>query len=61
MIKHNKKLLVISTIISWPHPRLSQLKTVTTCLTKIEVGGEGGWDYLIADADAHRLYVSHRG
>ena len=28
-------------------------------LNRIEVGGEGGWDYLIADADAHRLYVSH--
>jgi DNA-binding beta-propeller fold protein YncE len=28
-------------------------------LAKIEVGGEGGWDYLIADSDAHRLYVSH--
>ena len=28
-------------------------------LTKINVGGEGGWDYLIADAHAHRLYVSH--
>lgn len=28
-------------------------------LTKISVGGEGSWDYLIADADAHRLYVSH--
>ncbi len=28
-------------------------------LTKIEVGGDTGWDGLIADADAHRLYVSH--
>ena len=28
-------------------------------LKKIEVGGEGGWDYLYADSDAHRLYVSH--
>lgn len=28
-------------------------------LQKIEVGGEGGWDYLFADGDAHRLYVSH--
>src|SRR5277367_5880813 len=25
----------------------------------IPVAGEGGWDYLIADADARRLYVSH--
>ncbi len=28
-------------------------------LNKIEVGGEGGWDYIIADSNAHRLYVSH--
>jgi DNA-binding beta-propeller fold protein YncE len=25
---------------------------------KIPVGGEGGWDYLTVDSDAHRLYVS---
>lgn len=28
-------------------------------LKKIQVGGEGGWDYLFADSEAHRLYVSH--
>ena len=28
-------------------------------INKIAVGGEGGWDYLAADPDAHRLYVSH--
>ncbi len=28
-------------------------------LNKIEVGGEGGWDYLFDDAEARRLYVSH--
>jgi DNA-binding beta-propeller fold protein YncE len=27
-------------------------------LTKYELGGEGGWDYLTADADARRLYIS---
>jgi len=26
---------------------------------KIEVGGEGGWDYLEPDAEARRLYVAH--
>src|SRR5438132_14252702 len=25
----------------------------------IQIGGEGGWDYLTADAAARRLYVSH--
>lgn len=31
-----------------------QYKVVKT----LKVGGEGGWDYLTADADARRLYVS---
>ena len=26
---------------------------------KIQIGGEGGWDYLKVDCPAHRLYVSH--
>lgn len=26
---------------------------------EIKIGGEGGWDYLIADPATHRLYVSH--
>ncbi|MEO6815168.1 MAG: YncE family protein [Edaphobacter sp.] len=26
---------------------------------KWTIGGEGGWDYLAADAGAHRLYVTH--
>jgi DNA-binding beta-propeller fold protein YncE len=26
---------------------------------EIQIGGEGGWDYLIVDPDARRVYVSH--
>jgi len=26
---------------------------------EIAIGGEGGWDYVIGDAAAHRVYVSH--
>ena len=26
---------------------------------EIHIGGEGGWDYLIVDPAAHRVYVSH--
>ncbi len=37
----------------------SQASSGYKLLTKIQVGGEGGWDYLFDDADAHRLYVSH--
>lgn len=28
-------------------------------IREIEIGGEGGWDYIIGDPEAHRLYVSH--
>ncbi|WP_263357594.1 YncE family protein [Acidicapsa ligni] len=28
-------------------------------LDKWTVGGEGGWDYLVADSAAHRLYITH--
>src|ERR1051326_7947558 len=28
-------------------------------IKKIPVGGEGGWDYLLLDSAARRLYVSH--
>ena len=28
-------------------------------IKKMTVGGEGGWDYLMADAEGGRLYVSH--
>ena len=26
---------------------------------EIQIGGEGGWDYVIVDASTHRAYVSH--
>src|SRR5437667_8012185 len=28
-------------------------------LKEIKIGGDGGWDYLMMDKDARRLYVSH--
>jgi DNA-binding beta-propeller fold protein YncE len=28
-------------------------------IKEIPIGGEGGWDYITVDPDAHRLYVSH--
>ena len=28
-------------------------------LTKIKIGGTGGWDYVYVDSANHRLYVSH--
>jgi YVTN family beta-propeller protein len=28
-------------------------------ITQWKIGGEGGWDYITADAPAHRLYITH--
>jgi DNA-binding beta-propeller fold protein YncE len=44
---------VLRAASSQPGPSSYQL------VKNIPVAGEGGWDYLIADADARRLYVSH--
>ena len=57
-MKNIIKALVFSTIFLAASAALTA-QTGYHLVNKIEVGGEGGWDYLIADADAHRLYVSH--
>jgi YVTN family beta-propeller protein len=56
------------------HPKLSKAVlfafVVSTALAAVaqkpyavvdkwKVGGEGGWDYLVADPAAHRLYITH--
>ena len=28
-------------------------------LSKLKIGGAGGWDYVFVDSDAQKLYVSH--
>ena len=38
-------------------PVLAQ--TPYTVQDKWTIGGEGGWDYLLADSGAHRLYITH--
>ena len=49
----------------WPMTLLVLLTVPCTALAdrhvikKIPVGGDYGWDYLTADSDARRLYVSH--
>lgn len=52
-------VVFISMIIGGQTVSKAQSSSGYHLLKKIEVGGEGGWDYLYADADAHRLYVSH--
>ena len=44
-------VLLASTILSAQQP----YKVVD----KWKIGGDGGWDYLLADPSAHRLYITH--
>lgn len=51
--------LVVDTSEGQNSPSKTQQATGYHLIKKIEVGGEGGWDYLTVDGKARRLYVSH--
>lgn len=40
-------------------PALVAAQTPYHIVDRWKIGGEGGWDYLLADGPAHRLYLSH--
>ena len=40
-------------------PKIAANPSGYKLLKTIKIGGEGGWDYVFNDANAHRLYVSH--
>jgi YVTN family beta-propeller protein len=54
----NSRMLVAAVCIAVALPALAQ-KTFSV-QDKWKVGGEGDWDYLVADSAAHRLYVTHQ-
>ena len=54
-----RKILFAALLLALPHPALADgpykiLKTVT-------VGGEGGFDYIVADSEGRRLYIARSG
>ncbi len=54
-----RKLLYAALLLALPHPALADgpyhiIKTVT-------VGGEGGFDYIVADTQGRRLYIARSG
>lgn len=54
-----RKLLFAALLLALPHPALADgpykiLRTVT-------VGGEGGFDYIVADAQGRHLYIARSG
>ena len=54
-----KKLIVTILFAFISTSAFAQTNSGYKLLNKIEIGGEGGWDYLLVDSEAHRLYVSH--
>ena len=51
-----KHFLVIVSLLSFP---LSYQAAGYHHVKDIQIGGEGGWDYLSIDSPGRRLYVSH--
>ena len=54
-----RKILLAALLLALPHPALADgpykiLRTVT-------VGGDGGFDYIVADSDGRRLYIARSG
>ena len=60
-MKNNSSLfaLTLSGVLSLTGATLSPAQGTYHFIKEIPVGGEGGWDYLSVDENAHRLYVSH--
>jgi YVTN family beta-propeller protein len=54
-------LLVAGVALSLYSNPSAQAQKTYKILDKWTIGGEGGWDYLLADPTAHRLYVTHGG
>jgi YVTN family beta-propeller protein len=40
---------------------MAQAQKTYSIQDKLKLGGDGGWDYLLADPGAHRLYITHGG
>jgi hypothetical protein len=52
-------LVAMATVFAACLPGVCKADDLYHYITQIPIGGEGGWDYLSIDPDAHRLYVSH--
>jgi DNA-binding beta-propeller fold protein YncE len=54
-----KTILISVLCLSLAAPLYAQPAVNYHLIKKTVIGGEGGWDYLLADANGGRLYVSH--
>jgi len=54
-----RPLLFATALLCGVAPFVAHAQSPYHLITQWKVGGEGGWDYLTADAAAHRLYITH--
>src|ERR1700742_2077539 len=52
-----QSVLLISALVCSAAPSIAQ--GPYHLITQWKIGGDGGWGYLVADAPAHRLYITH--
>jgi YVTN family beta-propeller protein len=51
--------LFAALLLSLAAPSVALAQGSYHLITQWKIGGEGGWDYITADAAAHRLYLTH--
>ncbi len=54
-----RKTLLAALLLALPHPALAD--TPYRILRTVTVGGEGGFDYIVADSEGRRLYIARSG
>ena len=54
-----RKVIAVLTLAALAAASPARAQELYKFSKEIQVGGEGGWDYLSIDAPAHRLYVAH--
>jgi YVTN family beta-propeller protein len=54
-----RSLLLVAALVCSAAPSIARAQGPYRVVTQWKIGGDGGWDYLVADAAAHRLYVTH--
>jgi YVTN family beta-propeller protein len=52
-------LLLVAALVCSAAPSIARAQGPYRVVTQWKIGGDGSWDYLVADAAAHRLYVTH--
>jgi YVTN family beta-propeller protein len=54
-----RSLLLVAALVCSAAPSNARAQGPYRVVTQWKIGGDGGWDYLVADAAAHRLYITH--